>query len=311
MKKKLINECHIEGYLYEHALENKVSGDTSKNPGTPFISGTVSIATDNEMTNIVQVHYTYVTAVTSGGKNNSSFTTLQNIIDGTLKSAMKDGKENASKIRIDSAIGLNEFFTKRNGPEELVSVKRNEGGFIHVADALVEDEKQRNTFKCDMLITNTRRVEANEERNEPEKMIVKGAIFDFRKALMPVEFTVLNPLAMNYFEGLEASNSNPTFTCVWGRQISQTISRTITEESAFGEPSVRTVTSQRKDFVITGANKETYVWDDEEFMTATELQTLIAARETYLATIKQRQDEYEASKAAAATAAPNKGGFNF
>ena len=311
MKKKLINECHIEGYLYEHALENKVSGDTSKNPGTPFISGTVSIATDNEMTNIVQVHYTYVTAVTSTGKNNPSFTTLQNIIDGTLKSAMKDGKENASKIRIDSAIGLNEFFTKRNGPEELVSVKRNEGGFIHVADALVEDEKQRNTFKCDMLITNTRRVEANEERDEPEKMIVKGAIFDFRKALMPVEFTVLNPLAMNYFEGLEASNSNPTFTCVWGRQISQTISRTITEESAFGEPSVRTVTSQRKDFVITGANKETYVWDDEEFMTATELQTLIAARETYLATIKQRQDEYEASKAAAATAAPNKGGFNF
>lgn len=311
MKKKLINECHIEGYLYEHALENKVSGDTSKNPGTPFISGTVSIATDNEMTNIVQVHYTYVTAVTSTGKNNPSFTTLQNIIDGTLKSAMKDGKENASKIRIDSAIGLNEFFTKRNGPEELVSVKRNEGGFIHVADALVEDEKQRNTFKCDMLITNTRRVEANEERNEPEKMIVKGAIFDFRKALMPVEFTVLNPLAMNYFEGLEASNSNPTFTCVWGRQISQTISRTITEESAFGEPSVRTVTSQRKDFVITGANKETYVWDDEEFMTATELQTLIAARETYLASIKQRQDEYEASKAATATAAPNKGGFNF
>lgn len=311
MKKKLINECHIEGYLYEHALENKVSGDTSKNPGTPFISGTVSIATDNEMTNIVQVHYTYVTAVTSTGKNNPSFTTLQNIIDGTLKSAMKDGKENASKIRIDSAIGLNEFFTKRNGPEELVSVKRNEGGFIHVADALVEDEKQRNTFKCDMLITNTRRVEANEERNEPEKMIVKGAIFDFRKALMPVEFTVLNPLAMNYFEGLEASNSNPTFTCVWGRQISQTISRTITEESAFGEPSVRTVTSQRKDFVITGANKETYVWDDEEFMTATELQALIAARETYLASIKQRQDEYEASKAAAATAAPNKGGFNF
>lgn len=311
MKKKLINECHIEGYLYEHALENKVTGDTSKNPGTPFISGTISIATDNEMTNIVQVHYTYVTAVTSNNKNNPSFTTLQNIIDGTLKSAMKDGKENASKIRVDSAIGLNEFFTKRNGPEELVSVKRNEGGFIHVADALVEDEKQRNTFKCDMLITNTKRVEANEERNEPEKMIVKGAIFDFRKSLMPVEFTVLNPLAMDYFEGLDASNSNPTFTCVWGRQISQTISRTITEESAFGEPSVRTVTSQRKDFVITGANKETYVWDDEEFMTATELQTLIAARETYLATVKQRQDEYEASKAAAVTAAPNKGGFNF
>ena len=40
--------------------------------------------------------------------------------------------------------------------------------------------------------------------------------------------------------------------------------------------------------------------------------TAIAARETYLATIKQRQDEYKASKnAASAAAAPAKTGFNF
>lgn len=310
-KKSFINNTHIEGVLYEHDLQAKVSGDTSKNPGTPFITGTISIATDDAMTNIVPVHFTYVTATFGSGKPNDTYTTLNNIVNGTYGSYMKDGADKAVKLRIDSALGLNEFYTERNGKEELVSAKRNEGGFVHKVDTLDEDEKVRNTFKADMVITCVTHIDADDERNTPEKCVVKGAIFDFRKSLMPVEFTVLNPMAMNYFEGLEASNSNPTFTCVWGRQISQTISRTITEESAFGEPSVRTVTSQRKDFVITGANKETYVWDDEEFMTATELQTLIAARETYLASIKQRQDEYEASKAAAATAAPNKGGFNF
>ena len=313
MKKNFTNQTHIEGYLYEHTLETKVTGDTSKNPGTTFITGNVNIATDEAMTNIVTVHFTYVTAVTSTGKNNPSFQTLSNIANGTLKSVMADGKENAVKLRVDSAIGLNEFFTKRNGTEELVSARRNEGGFIHVVtDGLLADEKQRGTFKCDMLITNVRRVEANDERNEPEKMIVKGAIFDFRKQLLPVEFTALNPRAMDYFESLEISNTNPTFTCVWGQQISQTVVKTITEESAFGEPAVREVKSSRKDYIITGANPDPYAWDDEETLTADEFKTMIAARETYLASIKQRQDEYEASKRVAATAsAPNKAGFNF
>lgn len=311
MMKNIKNETHIEGYLYEHDLTQKVTGDNSKNPGTSFISGTVSIATDDAMTNIVPVHFTYVTATTAKGNTNATYTTLMNIIDGVFKSVMNDGRDVATKLRIDSAIGLNEFYSDRGtGKEELVSTKRNEGGFVHVADVLSTDEKNRNTFKCDMLITSCTRVDADEERNLPEKVVVKGAIFDFRKSLLPVEFTALNPKAMDYFEGLDASPTNPTFTCVWGRQISQVVTRTITEESAFGEPSVREIKSTRKDFVITGASVTPYEWDDEETMTATELTEAIAARETYLATIKQRQDEYKASKNAAA-ATPAQSGFKF
>ena len=59
---KLKNETHIEGYLYEHALEKKQTGPNSKNPGTDFIAGTISIATDEACLNIVPVHFTYVTA---------------------------------------------------------------------------------------------------------------------------------------------------------------------------------------------------------------------------------------------------------
>ena len=310
MKKTMENVTHIEGILYEHNLESKVSGPNSKTPGTPFISGTISIATDDALTNIVQVHFTYVTQTTAKGTPNATYSILQNIIDGLVGTYMKDGADKAAKLRVDSAIGLNEFYSDRNGKSELVSTKRNEGGFVHLTNTLAEDEKVRNTFKCDMVITGVTHIDGDEEKKLPEKVIVKGAIFDFRKALLPVEFSATNPGAMAYYEGLGASNSEPVFTKVWGRQVSETIVREIREESAFGEDNVREVQTTRKDFVITGGAKDPYPWDDEEFLTAKELTDAMTQRQTYLATIKQRQDEYKAAKNAS-IAAPAPGGFNF
>ena len=313
MAKKMINTTHIEGLLYEHKLELRESGPKSKNPGTKFIMGTIDIATDDACTNVVSIHFTYVTEKTAKGSTNATFTTLMNIIEGKFGSIMEHGQNKAVKLRIDSALALNEFYTEKNGVEELVSAKRNEGGFVHVADSLNEDETVRNTFKCDMLITGVKEVEADEEKGLPAKAIVRGAIFDFRNSLMPVEFSAVNPNAIKYFVGLDASNANPTFTCVWGRQVSETIVKKIVEESAFGEASVREVKNTRKDFVITGASKETYMWDEEGVLTAAEVAEMVAARETYLATMKQRQEEYKAQKAAEAAtpAAPAAGGFHF
>lgn len=311
MKKTMINQTHIEGVLYEHNLEAKISGETSKNPGTPFIAGTISIATDDAMTNIVPIHFSYVTATFGSGKPNDTYTTLSNIVNGTFGTYMKDGADKAVKLRVDSALGLNEFYTERNGKEELVSAKRNEGGFVHKVDALDEDEKVRNTFKADMVITCVTHMDGDDEKGLPEKCVVKGAIFDFRKSLMPVEFSATNPNAMRYFEGLEASQKNPVFTCVWGRQVSETIVKQIRTESAFGEDEVREVKNTRRDFVITGASKEPYLWDDESSITAVELNEAIQKREVDLAAMKKRQDEYRASKSAPKAAAPAAGGFNF
>lgn len=314
MKKTMINQTHIEGVLYEHALEAKVSGDTSKNPGTPFITGTISIATDDAMTNIVPIHFTYVTATFGSGKPNDTYTTLLNIVNGTFGTYMKDGADKAIKLKVDSAIGLNEFYTDRNGKEELVSAKRNEGGFVHKVDVIDSDEKVRNTFKTDMIINCVTHIEADDEKKTPEKVVVKGAIFDFRKSLLPVEFSATNPNAMSYFEGLGATQQEPVFTCVWGRQVSEVLVREIRTESAFGEDEVREVKNTRRDFVITGAAKEPYVWDDEGSITAVELNEAIQKREVDLAAMKKRQDEYKASRAAAGSAnaaAPVAGGFNF
>lgn len=314
MKNNFFNSVNLMGILYEHNLTLKESGANSKNPGTKFISGTIGIATDDAITNIVQVHFTYVTATNAKGTANATFSILKDIIDGVLLTYMDD-PDKAVRLTVDSAIGLNEFYSNRSGTEELVSVKRNEGGFVHIIKPMewVDDEIQRNKFKCDMVITKVTHVDANEERNIPEKVIVKGAIFDFRKSLLPAEFTATDPGAMSYFEGLDASNANPVFTAVWGRQISEVVKREIRTESAFGEDDVREVQSTRKEYLITGGSKEPYAWDDSATLTAQELTEMMANRQTYLATLKQRQDEYQASRNSNAAAAPRTatGGFNF
>lgn len=309
MKKSMINTVHLEGVLYSHNLELKVTGETSKNPGTSYISGTIDIETAESENNVVSVHYTYVTPTYSKGKTNPNYAILKDIIDGKYKTVTEHGKDAATKLRVDSAIGLNEFYSDRNGEEELVSVKRNEGGFIHIISQFDKNKSALNQFKVDMVVTNVTHVDADEEKNLPEKVRVKGCIFDFRNAILPVEFSAVSQGAMNYFEGLGASNKEPVFTKVWGREEAVTVTRTITEESAFDEPMIREVNSVRRDFVITGAMPEPYTWDDDSTITANELKKAMTDRETYLAAMKQRQDEYKASQSKANE--PKPGDFKF
>lgn len=307
MKKKLINECHIEGYLYEHKLEVKQTGPKSKNPGTEYIRGSIDIATDEALTNIVTVHYPYVVPTTSKGGPNNTYNVLANILNGVYGTVMGDGQQKAIKVRIDCSLNLNEFY---NDKDELVSSKRNEGGFIHVVEgALAENEDSRNTFKVDMVITNVIHVDADEEKELPEKAIVKGCIFDFRGALLPVEFTAVNPGAIAYFEGLEASKSNPVFTNIWGQQVSNTVVKRKVIESAFGEDQIQEAKYSKKDFVITGSLRVPYEWDTEETLTAEEFSKMCSDRATVLATKKQERDEYKAAKTAATQPAIDKYDF--
>lgn len=296
MQKTMRNDVHLEGFLYDHKLEERVTGADSKAPGTHYIRGTIDVATDDALTNIVTVNYTYITPTTRNGKEDSRYTVLTNVLNGTYGTVMSVGADKATKVRIDSSIGVNDFYSNRSGADELVSAKRNEGGFIHVTNTLAEDEKSRNTFDVDIVITGTTRKEEDPEKELPEKLVIKGAIFSFAKALLPVEFSVLNPKAMDYFEGLGASARNPIFTRVKGNEISETIKRKIEEEGAWGEMSVREVTNTRRDFVVSWAKAEPYLWNDESTITVEEFKQAIADRETYLATVKQRYEDSKAKK---------------
>lgn len=316
MKKKIINATHIEGVLYQHSLQLKVSGEKSKNPGTQFINGTIDIATDDAMTNIVTVHFSYVTPTYArSGSANATFNALQNIINGVTCNVVEHGIDKAAKVRIDSQIGLNEFYSSRNGEEELVSVKRNEGGFLHVVQTIAADERLRDTFTADMIITKCHRFEGDPENNRPERMVVSGYVFDFRNALLPVDFVIYDAGGMNHFEAFEASEKSPVFAPVNGHQVCKTITtvRTSDENSGWGESFAQEVTSTQREFVITGV-KDPYEWDLEETITAQEYAAALQAREVVKAEIKQRQDEYNATRnqtQAPTAAATGANGFNF
>ena len=292
--KKMINTEHISGYVYNHSLVVKqVQNKNSENYGKDFISGELNIATDEEGMNVIPVHFTFVTPTTKTGAKNNTYTALNTIIEAEGRTWTTGGKDSAIKVSVNTSIALNDFI---NNEGEKISVMRNEGGFVHLVTSIDDDEKRRNTFKCDIVITNVRDVEADEERGLPAKAIIKGAIFDFRKSLLPVEFSAVNPNAIDYFQSLEASPSNPVFTSIWGRQISETVVKKIVTESAFGEDEVREVKNTHKDWVVTGAAREEYLWDSEDTITADELRDAMKERELYLSEVKQRSDEYKASK---------------
>ena len=312
MKAKLLNSTRIEGILYQHNLEFKISGPNAKKPGTEYITGTIDIATNDAMTNIVPVHFTYETAVRANGKENATFATLKNIIDGKIVCYTDPtfGSETAAaKVRVDSAIGLNEFYSDRSGTEELVSVKRNEGGFVHIVQSISENERQRSTFEADIVIVGVREKEAVEDENgnivAPAKAIIDCRLFDFRKAMLPTTLSATNPKAIDYFVGLEASPKNPVFTKVRGQIVSEQITRYLHEESAFGEDSVREIQSSNKDYVITWAASEPYEFGLEETITFEDLKIAASARENMLAILKQRRDQYKASQGNAIGAARN------
>lgn len=309
MKNKIFNQTHIEGYLYQHKLEKKVTGPKAKAPNTTYITGTIDIATDNEMTNIVTVHYSYQTATTKSGKENRTFTTLANIIDGKICSVMEHGKDKAQKFVIDSALDVNEWYAEsrtNKGEYELASYIRNENGFISPVDALNEDESKRATFETDIIINKATRVEADPEKDLPEKVVLSGYIMNFRQDFMPISYTVLNPGAMDYFESLDASNANPVFTKVCGKQVSTITVRKVEEEGAFGETYIREYTNSHRDFVVNWAKKDTYeIGDGEDFdLSKDDIKKGLANRETTLAAKKEQAKE-RATQAAAENEAPS------
>lgn len=300
--KKMINNEKIEGRLYQHNLELKtVQNQASKNFGKAFIAGTIDIAVDEECLNVIPVHFTYVTETTATGNKNATFANLKKILDGG-NTVINNGIDEALKIKVDTALSLNEFY-REDGT--LVSTKVNEGGFVSIVSNLGQ-ETERNTFAVDMLITSVKRIEANPEKNiDKDYVSLRGAIFNFRNDLLPMEFMVKHEDGMKYFENLEISNSTPLFTKIWGKINCGTIINSIEEDSAFGESSVRTYERKIKEWVVTGTSKVAYDFGDEKVLTPQEVSKAMQDREVMLADIKKRSDEYRANKTAKASSNAN------
>lgn len=297
--RKCKNEALVIGRIYQHSLENKVS-----QKGVNYIGGNIEVATDDAGLNVVTVTYVYV-APTYPAKNgkperpNPTYATLQKIIDSG-KCIVTDGMDAATKVRLTPSLAVNDFPNKEG---EMVAAKRLEGGFVSILTTLPE-EKDRNRFEVDCLISGTQLVDADPERNIAEEyLVIKGNVFNWANAIMPIEFRVKSTGGIQYFESLEASNSNPVFTKIWGQIISSTIVIRKEEESAFGESQVKEFPRTTREWVVTGAAQETYeIGDTENGITAEEIKKALEDRQTHLAEVKKNAEEYAASRMAATPA---------
>lgn len=320
--RKAINTEHIEGRIYQHDLTVKtVQNQNSQNFGKEFISGNLEIAVDEEAMNVIPVHFTYVTETTKSGGKNSTFAALKKVIDEG-KAWITDGKDAATKVKIDTALALNDFYAQ---DDSLVSVKTNEGGFVTIVTELC-NEGERNTFSTDMLITSVTGVDVDEEKNINEPYVsVRGFVFNFRNDILPVEFIVRNQNGMKYFMDLDVTQAEPIYTKVWGKINCTTTMVEKTEESAFGEAAVKTYERKTKEWTITGTAKIPYDFDDDNVLTRDEVTKACQDREVMLAEKKKQRDEWQASKISAQSnafaggamnapepaPAAKKGGFNF
>ena len=285
--RKMQNTVTLYGYVYDSDLSLKqVKNTNSPNFGKDFIQGTLYIAVDDEFLNVIPVYYSYVTPTTKAGRENRTFTVLSKFLD------YKDVEpENFVKVKVDTAIALNDFYVKENEEYTLVSTPRCEGGFITEITHLPDNN--RNNFTVDAFISSYKVHEADEKKETPRYGELRGCIFNFRNDILPMSFTINTPAGIDFFEEAEISSSNPLCTSIWGEVNNKTIKIKRIEESAFGEPRVTYSEFARKEWLVTGTKSIPYDFGDEKVLTMEDMQKGMQNREIYLADIKRKREEYD------------------
>ncbi len=295
--RKNVNSVELTGRLFSHTLERKVGQNPERATyGKEYISGAIQLAIDDEGTNVVEVRYPYVAPTFNSGKANKSFTVLEKVMasEATFEKVGTD----AMKLKLSPSIALSDFPIEDG---TMVSAKKLESGFVDIITTLDPDVAKRNKFKADMLITKTRMIDADEEKNIPENILmVGGVIFNFRNEILPVEFSVKNPKGIEAFESFGIDAQNPVYTTVWGNVNCNTIKIDVVEESAFGEAFTKTVERKTKEYLITGTSHQDkhFEFGEEGVLTVEELKACQQNREILLATIKKEREEWQAKKAA-------------
>lgn len=266
------NKVRVNGYLYGHALEKRVS-----KKGVEYIGGVIEVATDDDLLNIVKVTLTYVTATTKAGKDNATYALLSKIIDSnpTVKNV---GKDAAMFVRIEGDIEKNDYVSGQTN--EIVEQTRVRGSFVNEGSR--GDMGAR--FDADMLIS------AYDERESTDGStygVVRGYIFNFRNEFLPVQFNIPQSSGgMEYFASQNIDSTNPLLTHVWG-EITTTV-KSVESESAFG---VRATSRQLRSWDITGAAGEPYEFGDETVMTMDDVKAGLDARAVHLAEVRAAYEE--------------------
>ena len=289
MKKSWKNSVTIEGYIFNVNLQERVTGENAKHPGQPFINGSINIATDDQALNIVPVYFTYViptygqaTAERPNPKPNPNYDILKGFINGNCTTYETVGT-NATKVRIQGEIEINDFFSSRSN--EMIAQKRIRGSFVNIISTLNGEEA---TFEADMLIAS---IAYKQVEEGDDYLQLNGYCFNFRGDLLPVTFSTTK--GIKYFEDANISSENPMLTTVWGNIESNVVKHEIEKESAFGDVEVEVTSRTFRAWDVTGAAKEPMEFNTSETITLDELKKALENRTQYVEQRKQEQMEYQ------------------
>ena len=166
---------------------------------------------------------------------------------------------------------------------------------------LAPEGPSRNKFTFDMVINEVKVIEPEEDSGDVLRARLHGVIFNFKGDILPWDVIAYNPKAIEYFEGLNISKSEPVYTQVWGSIQSTTIEVRKEVENAWGEPAVEYSKKTRREWVIEGSRPQLYDLTEEE---AKELQDKIADRNVRLEEIKTNAIEYSKNQKGAKTQTP-------
>jgi len=255
--KKMINKSVIEGVLVEKELRSGVT-----KAGIPYVSGRLHIETDPG--NVITVDV-FEQQKTSKGLDNAKYSILSGVYTNGV--AKHDGGNNPTRLRVSSALDLNDWTDKDGQPRTALI---NAGGYINVVSTV----NPKAEFEVDIVIKSVQ----PEIRNEVDtgRAVVNGLIFNYRNNALPIRLIVENKKGVDFFSNLDPN----TFTRVWGNQVNNTVTNEKSEESAFGDSKVVKSSYTRKELVITGA--QTLPYEDDQ-LTPAELAAAVQARNILVA----------------------------
>lgn len=274
--RKTENNVTIRGKVFNHHLVKRVAGPTAKNPGQPFIAGTLEIAVSPEAMQTVRVNFSYVTPTFKSGAENETYTILSRIIDDN--EVYTSVGKNALSVNIDASFETNVYKRMKTG--EIVVGTQIAGSFVNIIPPANFDAK----FRADMVIHSAQLREFN---NGGDIFELRGYVFNWKQNLVPITLTVPGEDGRKYFE----DQTYPFFTKLWGNIENETI---VTGQvkagsaSAFGTPQVKSIERQMVRWNVTGSSTTPYEYDDESSITKEEMRKKILDHETFIAQQTER-----------------------
>lgn len=264
---KNLNTINIAGTIVQHSLSEDINKD-----GAPVIKGNITLQVDKEGTQVSVPCYASETF--PNGDSNPMYGLLLNIMGA-------EENNNNNYYSVFGEVDVN-YFVGRDG--ELAKSQR-----VPMRLKAAKKREFENKFKVDYLITNIIERPEDPEKGYKREAVLHGYIVNSKNVkegstwvknpekLVDFSVTAVNPKAIDYVLGLQASETEPYFVSTWGSFAEKTFS--VTTENAFGDAVVEDFT--RTFWRLDGMSPEPYEFGSEIHMDKETYDKLKAALEDF------------------------------